>query len=627
MAAVLVAACGGCANPEPGSAAAARPALPTDLSGPDLYAVRCAQCHDAPEGTKAPPLAALRQRSVASVMFSMLNGPMRNHADDLSIEQRERLAAHVAGTDQAHQPTPAAWCDERDIDLSRRYVTRWGLDVRNTGALATGASAVTAANVGRLTVAWAFGLPHSAEARSQPAITGDTLFVAAAGGDLFALDRFSGCLKWHATTPAPPRTALTLGTLRTGGTDRAVLFFGDAQAHANAVDPRTGEWVWRVDVAVAEHSILTGAPVQHADRLIVPVSMYEVALARHPEYECCRSHGAVHSLDAGTGQVLWTAHMTAEAEPQGVTSAGTRRWGPSGVAVWSTPTVDPARGVVYVGTGQNASAPATEFSDAVLALDLATGVVVWHFQALAGDTYNDGCVPPAGSNCPSWAGPDHDIGASVVLTRTAAGRDVLVVGQKSGDVYLLDPDDAGRVIWRKRVGHGSALGGVHWGLAVAHGRVFAPVADPALPFARHAPGLYALDLDTGARRWEHSIDRGCETTVFEYMIREELYPECSFYYGLSAAATAVNDVVFAPALDGRVRAFAATDGAELWRFETARPFDTVNGVEAHGGSIDVSGVQAAGRMVYVQSGYSLFGELPGNVLLAFELPATTDGTD
>ncbi len=104
-----------------------------------------------------------------------------------------------------------------------------------------------------------------------------------------------------------------------------------------------------------------------------------------------------------------------------------------------------------------------------------------------------------------------------------------------------------------------------------------------------------------------------------YFNRDVLYPPCSFYYGFSATPTVVNDVVFAPSLDGRVNAFAAESGKLLWQYETVRPFETVNEVDAHGGSIDAAGVQAAGRMVYVQSGYSLFGQLPGNVLLAFEL--------
>ena len=421
----------------------------------------------------------------------------------------------------------------------------------------------------------------------------------------------------------PAADGVDLGKVGADGTERSVLFFGDSAAFANAVDARAGVLVWREHVGVAPTSILTGGLVQHENRLVVPVSTYEVALAPDPSYPCCKSHGAVLLLDAETGKVLWTTHLTPNAEPRGRNAKGTQLWGPSGVPVWSTPTVDPARGVVYVGTGQNASSPATELSDSVLALDLATGAISWHFQALAGDAYNDSCgAYPKGPNCPAENGSDFDFGASIILAKTTNGRDVLLAGQKSGDVYALDPDDRGRLLWRRRVGGGTPLGGIHWGMAVSEGKVYVPVADPQLPRAGYQPkpGLYALSIDDGSVVWEHAIERGCETNLMSYFKRETLYPDCAFYFGLSAAPTAVPGVVFAPALDGRLRAFATADGALLWSYETARAFDTVNGVSAHGGSIDSAGVQAAGRMIYVQSGYALFGQLPGNALLAFDLP-------
>jgi polyvinyl alcohol dehydrogenase (cytochrome) len=268
------------------------------------------------------------------------------------------------------------------------------------------------------------------------------------------------------------------------------------------------------------------------------------------------------------------------------------------------------------------SLPATDYSDAVLALDLETGEVVWHFQAIAGDAYNGACGQmPKGPNCPKWQGPDHDIGASVILTQNSSGQDILLAGQKSGDVYALDPDDDGRMIWQEKVGGGSFLGGVHWGMANADGIVFAPISDPAFPIPGYypKPGLYALDVDDGSELWSAPVERGCTTNMFDYFSRDNLYPDCPFYYGLSAAPVVVNDVVFAPSLDGKIRAFAVTDGEQVWNYDTLRAFETINGVEAHGGSIDVAGVQAAGRMIYVQSGYSIFGQLPGNVLLAFRL--------
>ena len=151
--------------------------------------------------------------------------------------------------------------------------------------------------------------------------------------------------------------------------------FASTTHHPNDLQPLS---------AVSEHSMLTGAAVQHEQRLIVPVSIIEVILALDPEYECCKSHGAVLAMDVNTGDRLWVRELTNPAVPQALSKVGAQNYGPSGVPVWSTPTVDARRGLIYVGTDQNASLPATEYSDAVIALDLETGEVVWHFQAIAG---------------------------------------------------------------------------------------------------------------------------------------------------------------------------------------------------------------------------------------------------
>lgn len=586
-------------------------------SAAKVFEQRCASCHLDPDNPRAPGLKELAQLGASQIGFAMTNGTMKAQAEGLGLQQIIQLSAHIAGNKPAWQPQPQHFCQSGGID-PQPVVARWALDANSTFAMPAGASSVSSANVQRLRLAWAFGLPDVANARSQPVITANTVFVAATSGHLFALDRVSGCVRWHQSLPAPPRTALTLGQVQ----GQAALIYGDAERHINARDLLNGQQLWRAEVSVSEHSMLTGAAVQHQQQLIVPVSMYEVGLAADPSYPCCRSHGAVVSLDVDSGKQQWEFHTTAEATEQGLTSVGVQSWGPSGAPVWGTPTVDTERGLIYLGTGQNASAPATELSDAVLALDLKTGRKQWHFQTIAGDVYNVACdQQPPGPNCPRWRGPDHDIGAAIALVKDASGKDRLIVGQKSGDVYALDPDRQGRVIWRQRVGAGSALGGVHWGLAVAGGVIYAPVADPPFPLPnyRPRPGLYALDLEDGDLRWFSEVTRGCETNLYAYFGRSELYPQCSFYFGLSAAPLAVNDLIVAPALDGRVRAFHRDDGRVLWQDSTQRSFETVNGLPAHGGSIDVAGVSAAGDMLFVQSGYGQFGQLPGNVLLAYRL--------
>ena len=120
--------------------------------------------------------------------------------------------------------------------------------------------------------------------------------------------------------------------------------------------------------------------------------------------------------------------MTDEPKETRKTAEGHSLYGPSGVAVWSTPTVDAKRGLLYVTTGDNYSDPATATSDAVIALDLADGHVVWLKQITPGDAYNGACRI-AGANCPANPGPDHDFGSSAVLIAGPGGRDVLLAGR------------------------------------------------------------------------------------------------------------------------------------------------------------------------------------------------------
>ncbi|MDE0349464.1 MAG: PQQ-binding-like beta-propeller repeat protein [Gammaproteobacteria bacterium] len=582
------------------------------VPGEAAYQARCAACHTGQGKDMGPTLDAMRRMSYAQIRFAVTRGKMREHARGLGREEFGALVAFVAG-DSGAQAEEAPLCARRAIALEAS-VPGWGFGPANTRF--QGDTAIDVGNVASLELAWAFGLPDVAEGRSHPVVTSDTVFVAAVSGYVFALDRETGCTKWRHTAGTPVRTPLSLG--RAGPRD--ALFFGDVSSTVHAVDALTGAPIWTRKVGLFDASVLTGGIAQYEGTLFVPVSAFGVALAQNPEYECCKSHGAVQALDAATGEIRWTTRMTPPAEKTYLSDAGTQMWGPSGAAVWTTPTVDAERRRIYIGTGENTSTPATELSDAIVALDMETGEIAWSFQATAGDAFNMACGFRRGPSCPKEDGPDFDFGAAPVLTRLPDGRDILVAGQKSGVVHTLDADD-GTVLWQTRLSDGTALGGVHWGIAVSGGRVVVPVADPEFPLPGYTPrpGVHALDLTTGEVAWTHAAERGCE---FEGSRRGggEAWPECSFFYGFSAAASATEHLAFAAALDGTAYAFSLDDGAILWSYDTVRPYETVNGVDAHGGAIDNPGIQVAGDMVFVQSGYALFGQMPGNVLLAFRLP-------
>ena len=572
------------------------------------YAARCAACHDTPPDDKTPAVDAVKRMNSARVRHALTRGNMQQHVEGLSRPQVEALIDHLIG-DQATLIPDSAYCGDRAAVAPK--ITRWGYDERNTRWQRD--TSINADNVDRLRLKWAFAVPNVSQMRSQPAVSDDTVFLPTVGGELYALARDSGCIKWRYDAQQPLRTAVTLGRIG----EKSVLFVGDQGTSIHAIDAATGELIWQRDVAVFEASMATGAPVQYGDRLYVPISAMDVALAMRPTYECCKSHGAVRALDAASGKILWTAHMTEDAKPTYKNSLGVQMWGPSGAPVWTTPAIDAKRGVLYVGTGENTSSPATDMSDAIVAIALEDGAIRWHFQGTANDAFNMACGRRAGPNCPKENGPDFDFGASVILARDTQGNDILLAGQKSGDVYALDPDHEGALRWQRRIGPGSALGGVHWGIAADEANVYVPIADPPFLGARGSPGIWALNIDDGADVWSYAAGRGCELTGLRR--GGAPWPDCPFHFAFSAAASIAGDVVLAGALDGRVFAFDRRNGAIRWEFATKRSFETVNGIDGHGGAIDNPGVLAVDDLVFVTSGYGMFGQMPGNVLLVFEL--------
>ena len=576
----------------------------------DHFQQWCAVCHDAPTDEKTPATDAIRRMSPTRIGHALRGrGPMAQYVGFMTFAEVEALISWLP-SEQADQIAEDATCPGPAATTAK--LDRWGFGPGNNRRQRH--TEVRADNVHRLRLQWAFAAPNVTTMRSQPAVSDDTVFLPTQDGDLFALDRRTGCIRWRYRAESPLRTAATLGSAGA----RAALFVGDQGATVHAVDAKTGTLIWRQPAGLFPASITTGAPVQHGDALFVPLSAFGVALAAEPGYECCKSHGAVRALDAATGKVRWTAHMTPQAKPTYENELGVQMWGPSGAAVWTTPAIDAKRGVLYVGTGQNTSSPATELSDAVVAIRLADGAIAWHFQGTAGDAYNMACGRRGRSaSCPKEKGPDFDFGASIVIAQNSAGKDVLLAGQKSGNVFALDPDEDGAVIWQRRVGRGSALGGVHWGMTADEKHVYVPIADPPFGAGKPRPGVWALRIDDGEEAWGYAADAGCVPA--QYRRRGLPWPACSFRYEFSAAASIAGDLVLAGALDGRAFALDRNTGAVRWEYGTKRPFDAANGLDGHGGAIDSAGPFAVGNQVFVLSGYGMFNQMPGNMLLAFEL--------
>ena len=584
--------------------------------GGELYAERCAACHDNPDTSRAPSKADLEAMSPAQIRFSMTSGKMQAQAAGLSRAEIDTLVDFLApGGEDGYQPDASAMCEDKSISFAEVQVEGWGPDLGNTRHYGPDRTSINASNVGELEIAWTIGLPGASDVRGYPVITEDTVFMGASSGHVFALGRETGCIKWHNPVGVNVRSSLSLGEVE----GAPALFFQDGSTDVYALDGKTGETLWKVRAGVMPQNMGTANPVQSGDKLFVPLSAIDVTAAGDPAYECCKGHGAVTALNANTGERLWEAHMTPDAEPTTISEVGTQLYGPAGAPIWTVPTLHPEKNRIYVGTGENTSAPATDTSDALIALDMDTGETLWVYQATEQDLFNMACsgFGKDGPNCPQPKGPDVDFGGSVTLTKLADGTDVLVGGQKAGVVHVVNAD-TGELIWKTKVASGSALGGIHWGLTVSGGKVFAPSSDP--PFARPGyepkPGLTALDLETGEVLWHHRAERGCDMTN---NTPGSAWPECSPRFGYSAAPASTDDLVFIGALDGKIIAFDAETGEQIWEYATVREYDTVNGVPAHGGAIDASGPSLAGDMLFVPSGYATFGQMPGNAFIAFRI--------
>jgi polyvinyl alcohol dehydrogenase (cytochrome) len=587
--------------------------------GAAIYKERCASCHDAPEG-RVPPLSAIKAMRGEAVYVALTSGVMQTQAKGLSTAQIFALLGFIAPTGgvQPDAPKLDRTCPGESsfrLDTAQSW-NGWSPQVTNTRF--QNAPGITAADVPKLKLRWAFNLGAITNARSQPAIAGGRIFIGTTSGTVYSLDAKTGCTYWGFRAGAPLRSGVTLGDA--GGAP--AVYFGDQGANIYALNAETGKEIWKAHPAEHFASMITAAPQYWKGVVYVAHSSFEEVLPPDPRYECCTFRGMVVALDARTGKQIWKSYtIPEEPKPTKKSAAGTQLHGPSGAGVWSTPTIDETLGVLYVSTGDNYSDPANGTSDAVIAMSLDTGKIVWVRQLTPNDAFNVGCALPNKAGCPEANGPDFDFGQPPILVRLAGNRRALVIGQKSGLVHAIDPDKQGAVLWQTRVGRGSALGGSQWGSAADADHVYVAVSDIVLGgvpdkssptgFRRvlnpkEGGGLHAVQLGTGKIAWT-AKPTPCPAEG----------STCS--PAQSAAVTAIPGVVFSGSVDGHLRAYSTQKGAVVWDFDTAREFEAINGGRARGGSLDVAGPAVVNGMLIVNSGYGEWGGMPGNVLLVFSV--------
>jgi polyvinyl alcohol dehydrogenase (cytochrome) len=590
-------------------------ALAQEASGEAVYTRRCASCHDQ-LNPRIPPKASLQKLPATRIVRALDTGAMMAIAFTMHRDDRLAVAAYLGTSDAVTGPPAAAYCTDRTIRLDATAAASWNgwsPSADNARFQPQAAAGLRVDQVRSLKLKWAFGFDGDVSAFAQPTVLGGHVFVGSAGGVVHAMRADTGCLKWMFQANGPVRAALLAVPVNGAQT----LLFGDMTGWFYALSAETGQLLWKVQLESHDSTRLTAAATAHDGIVYVPVASWEETRASDPDYACCTFRGSVVALRASDGSQVWKTYMVDAPKENGKTERGTPRLGPSGVGIWAAPTVDAQRRRLYVTTGDNYSSPATELSDAVVALDLATGRVAWSQQVTKGDAYNSACGAGT-ANCPAEKGPDFDFGSPAILTKRPDGRDVLVAGQKSGIVFAFDPDADGKILWQTRIGKGGTGGGIQWGMASDGRNVYAAVADPGRRRQTDPlnPRRYELDPEVGGGVSALRIADGSRQWFSEPIPCPAGAPiGCS--PAQPAAVSAIPGVVFAAANDGHLRAHSAENGRVLWDFDTMRDFITVNGVKANGGSIDGPGAVVVGGMVFISSGYPRNGGVSGNVLLAF----------
>lgn len=564
---------------------------------------------------RAVPLEQLRQFSPEAVLNALTNGKMQVQGSVLTDAQRRAVAEFVSGKRLSASGSGSASVAASNLCTDKTPMADperhpgwngWGNGLANTRYQPKERGGLTAADLPKLKLKWAFGYANVSAARAQPAVVGGRLFAASENGDVHALNAKTGCTYWTFKAQAGVRSALVVGAYKnSAGTRGYAVYFGDGKANAYAVDAQTGQLIWTRKVDDHPAAGITGALIVHDGRVFVPVQgLGEESQGALNNYPCCTFRGNLTALDASTGTVLWKTYTVGENRPRAKNKDGVQMYGPAGGGIWSSPTVDVKRGLVYVATGNGYADPPQPTTDAIIAMDMKTGEIRWVFQATPNDSWTMGCQPqnPDNPACPATLGPDYDFSAAPALTNVN-GRDLIVVPQKSGIAFALDPDKKGEVVWRYRYGQGSGMGG-QWGGAYDGELAYFGVADLLTPTPG---GMRAVKLADAKPVWQMPPQptlckpgKGCSA-------------------GQGGALTAIPGAVLNGGLDGGLRAYSSKDGSIIWLFDTNREFETVNGVPAKGGSMDGPGPVVADGMLYVNSGYGGIIGSPGNVLLAFAL--------
>jgi polyvinyl alcohol dehydrogenase (cytochrome) len=575
-----------------------------------------------------PQGVAIREMTPERIYASLTEGSMRAQSEGISDGQKRRIAEFMAGRPMgsskagsaANMPNKCASNPQMTDPAAGAGWNGWGNDNGNTRFQPAAAARLTAADVPKLKLKWAFGYPTGETNNAQPTVLAGRVFAASDNGFIYSLDAATGCVYWSFEGGSIVRGSVSVGPVTGQGNARYAVFYGDGHANVFAVNAQDGKMLWKTKVDSHVVARITAGTRFYNGKLFVPVSQSEEFSSGTPDYPCCTGRGSMVALDANTGKLLWKAWaVPGEMKAYKIQSNGVVLYAPGGGGVWNAPTIDPVRNAVYFSTGDATTFPSPKTTDGVMAVDINTGKMLWAYQADENDVFMGGCNNPnpalRSEACPNPMGPDLDIGNSPILKALPNGKRVLLVGTKRGHVIALDPDNNGAQLYRVLASTGQAVpppaagatrgggprggpggGSIVWGGAADDRNVY---------YGAGGAGLTALRLDSGEKAWSYTTPAPAGQNTGP---------------SLGAAPTVIPGIVFEGASNGVLYALSTEDGKKVWEFNTAQEYPTVNNVRAKGGAIAVSGAVVVNGMVYISTGYAISSTAQGgNLLLAFSV--------
>src|SRR3984957_12379759 len=380
-------------------------------SGFAVFQTKCMSCHGNPTmAGRVPDPATLRQLSPEKIYEALTTGPMKTQGSSLADDQKKMLAVFMSGRtfgsaeqgDAKNMPNHCEANPPMSNPTDSPSWNGWSADVTNSRYQTAKGAGLTADQVPHLKLKWAFGYPTGVSAFGQPAVAAGRVFVGSDIGYVYSLDAKTGCVYWSYQAKGNVRGGPSVGAVKGHPGVKYAVFFGDAHANVYAVDAQTGQQLWTRKVDDHFVARITASPKLYDGYLYVPVSSSEEFAAANLDYPCCTSRGSVVKLNASTGEQAWKAYVVPETpKPTRKNSKGVQQYAPAGASVWNSPTIDEKRHAVYFGTGDSETEPAAKMSDAVMAVDIKSGKVLWYYQAQAGDAFLGGCMGPAKTdNCP-----------------------------------------------------------------------------------------------------------------------------------------------------------------------------------------------------------------------------------